>query len=615
MQETSFSIKKIIRSFNNWKYIWNLLFHTNKGYFLLIVSLTIISGLIPSLVILATESVIISIENIDIVDEVYFKTLLGKFFIFGFLVLLSPILNSLLSVLQMNYQVLVVNNINWKIANKSIQLSYEDFENPEIYDNLQRARQGAANRPYQIFENIIGIGQNLITFISVVGILILWKWWSVLLILFIPFMSSFSMIKIGNYFFKINYNRAKKQRKQFYYFNLLTIDKYVKEIRLYNLGNILAERFRTLQNKFYSQDKKVFFKKFRIEAIFTFISIIVIIFLQWLMVRDAVMEIIAIGSLVAYFQAIQKAQSSSQELMEELFSIYENNLFVNELFKFLHLTTARNNNFNHFDNKLKSHYSNVNQLEFKDVSFKYPGTSKYVLKNVSFKIKKGETIALVGNNGSGKSTIIKLICKLYYPTTGEILYNGISINNYTDTEWYKKIGVMFQDFVQYELPVYENVGFGNWPELHNLESIQRATKFADADTLVNSLPEHYYTQLGKWFEEGIQLSGGQWQKMGISRAYMKDSNICMLDEPTAALDPQSEIRVFKKFKSLAKNKIGIFISHRYSTVRYSTKIMLFEKGKLIEEGTHEELINLKEKYFELYQAQLQSYLRTDNEVK
>jgi ATP-binding cassette, subfamily B, bacterial NisT/SpaT len=615
MQNNNFSLKNVINSFKYWKNIWGILYETHKLYFFIILFLTVLSGLFPTSVILATESLINYIQSAVSTKTVEFSGLLKRFGLFAILTMITGISNLVLSVFQVNFQTLLVNQVNLKIINKSVNLPYKYFEDPEIYDMLQRARKGAANRPYQIFDSMINGSRNLISLISVVGILITWKWWTVFLLLLIPFTSSISLLKVGNLFFQVNYKRVKEQRKQFYYLNLLTTDRYVKEVKLFNLSNLITNRFKELQEKFYQQDKFLYFKRFRIETVFTLLSLIVVVFVHYLIVNEAFAGIIAIGSLVAYFQSINKAQSSSQELVGIFFNIYQNNLYVNQLFTFLDLSV------NEIEEEEISHRSRNKELfngqvkkilEFRNVSFQYPGTKNFALKNVSFQICEGETIALVGENGSGKSTIIKLITRLYNPTEGEILYNNYPIRNIPIDEWSRIIGAVFQDFIQYELTAYENIGFGDWNNLDKTELIEEAAFKSGAHTVIHSLPQKYNTQLGKWFENGIQLSGGQWQKIAISRAYMKNADIYLLDEPTAALDPVSEMEVFEKLKVLTSDKISIFISHRYSTVRHASKILLLDSGIVIEEGTHEELIGLQGKYYYLYNTQLQSYVNPLN---
>ncbi|MGG6448283.1 ABC transporter ATP-binding protein [Pseudobacillus badius] len=612
MGNTSFSFKGVIESFVHWRKIWEILYKADKRYFFIIIILTVLSGIFPAAVILATENLINFIQYSTEVGVIEFGNLLPYFGLFALLTFVTGVSNLVLTVFQLNYQNLLVKEINLKIIEKSVSLPYHYFEDSEIYDMLQRARTGAASKPYQIFESMINGSRSLISLISVIGILISWKWWTVFLLLLIPLVSSTSLLKVGNLFFQVNYKRVKEQRKQMYYLNLLTMDRYVKEIKLFDLSKFITERFKVLQEKFYQQDKSLFFKRFRIEMLFTTLSLAIVIYLNYVIINEAFNGVIAIGSLVAYFQAITRAQTSSQELIGTFFNIYQNNLYVNQLFKFLHLEVNNDNKeFTIEEPRSKETFLEANlpqTLEFRNVSFQYPGSKNYALKNISFCIKKGESVALVGENGSGKSTIIKLITRLYKPTEGEILFNNVPINDIPIEKWSKIIGTVFQDYIQYEFPVYENIGFGDWENIDNMKLIKEAAHNSGAHTFINSLPKEYETQLGKWFDDGVQLSGGQWQRIAIARAYMKKAHIFLLDEPTAALDPLSEIDVFNKLKDLSKDKASIFITHRYSTVKHATKIILIENGEIKEQGTHDELIALQGRYSYLYNTQVQNYL-------
>ncbi|MEK4197961.1 ABC transporter ATP-binding protein [Cytobacillus sp. FSL K6-0265] len=613
MENTKFSIKSVIKSFINWKEIWIILFKANRKYFFTILTLTILSGLFPAAIILATEQLINFIQYSIQIGEFETSILFSIFGVFAFLTFISGISNLVLNVFQSNYQNLLVKEINLKIIEKSVTLPYQYFEDSEIYDMIQRARVGAASKPYQIFDSMINGSRSLISLLSVIGILISWKWWTIFLLLLIPLLSTTSLLKVGNLFFQVNYRRVKEQRKQNYYQNILTMDRYVKEVKLFNLSNFITERFKLLQDKFYEQDKKLFFKRFRTELLFTALSLFIVVYLHYLIINETFNGLIAIGSLVAYFQAVNRAQSSSQELVGTLFNIYQNNLYVNQLFKFLQLNIENNEQEkiktlgNYKEGKNLVENCSNSTLEFKNVFFKYPGNTDYTLKDLNFIIEKGESIALVGENGCGKSTIIKLITRLYTPTKGDILYNGISISEIPIKSWSDMLGAVFQDYIPYEFPVWENIGFGDLSKINNIKLIENAANNSGAHSFIEKLPKGYETQLGKWFDDGIQLSGGQWQRIAIARAYMKEAQIFLLDEPAAALDPLSEMDVFNKLRELSKGKISIFITHRYSTVRHANKIIFIDGGEIKECGTHAELIELQGSYSKLYNTQIQNY--------
>ncbi|MFB5660292.1 ABC transporter ATP-binding protein [Alteribacillus sp. HJP-4] len=606
------SLKEVLASFKHWPRIFKLLWETNKVYFFLVILLNIFSGLLPALLIYLTQ-ILINYVQFSYSENQNFAEALPQFstifIIFALATIFSGLSGLVLETFKNIYKELLSNTVNIKLMNKAINLTYSNFENDEIYDSLQRARQDATYRPYQIFEQVMGIIQGTVTLLSVAGILIAWKWWLSAILILIPLTSAWSVLKVGQQVFMVDYNRATEKRRQFYYMHLLTTDANVKEIKTFQLGLVILNKYKQLYRKFFSQDKTLLLKRMRIDLFFQGLTLLVVVMIQVLILYEALIGLIAIGSLVAYFQAVTTSQKTSTDLMYRVFDMHQHNLYISQLFSFLDVNN---------EDPLKSHELLKEQpeedvqagIEFKNVSFKYPNTHQYVLNNVSFTLRPGETMALVGLNGSGKSTIVKLLNRLYEDYEGEILVNGKDIFSYPEHEWNKKITAVFQDFVKYELPVKENIGFGSWENSDSEKSILYAAEQSGSLPMIESFPSGIDTQLGKWFADGMQLSGGQWQRIAIARAYMKEAEIYILDEPTAALDPESEAEVFNRFKIETKDKAGIFISHRYSAVQYADHILVVENGSIVEKGKHADLIRKNGKYARLYEIQAKSYVQT-----
>lgn len=314
-----------------------------------------------------------------------------------------------------------------------------------------------------------------------------------------------------------------------------------------------------------------------------------------------------LGNLISFIQAINLTQSTSQNIVQGILSLCQNNLYVKQLFDFLDMPEEDE------VEEAEQRVSHIDSIEFRNVSFKYPNTPKNAISNISFKLNRNEKLAIVGKNGSGKSTIVKLITQLYSNFEGDILINGQSIRDLNKESFREKMGVVFQDFVQYEMTVKDNVGFGDVNQKENDQLVWKAIEQSGITKLINTLPNKLNTMLGKWFDDGQQLSGGQWQRVAIARAFMRNADVYILDEPSSYLDPHSEKEVFNKFEQLTHQKIGVFISHRLSSAKTADNIILLEEGRIIEAGSHDSLMRLNGTYAEMFDIQASSYLSSDDE--
>jgi ATP-binding cassette subfamily B protein len=436
-------------------------------------------------------------------------------------------------------------------------------------------------------------------------------WWLAIVALIVPIPAFISSIHYGWRGF-LRMRRQSPERRLMDYFNrLMTTDTYNKEIKLFTLGSFLIGRFRRLANKLYEEDKVIVVRRYLSNFLWSSLTGVANSAIYFYVALQVVLSMgrISLGSLTRYTQAALQAGQNFQGLLNGISSAYENNLYVATLFEFLE-----------YEPKIVSpkHPQPVDpstemsglEIEFRNVSFTYAGKdpeTEAALKNVSFTIQAGEAVALVGRNGAGKTTIVKLLTRLYDPDEGEILIGGRNIKEYDLEELREKVGVIFQDYVTYFMNARENIGVGRIAEIENQALVRSAAQKSGANTVIDKLPEGYETMLGRWFEKGTQLSGGEWQKVALARAFMRDAPILILDEPTSSLDAQAEYDVFAKFRVLTKGKTAIFISHRFSTVRLADRILVLENGQIIENGSHHELIVLDGHYAELFNLQAEAY--------
>ncbi|WDV46876.1 ABC transporter ATP-binding protein [Clostridiaceae bacterium M8S5] len=590
-----FSIKNIFSSFKYWPRILKLLWNCNHKYLIVIMLLSILIGIMPVVNINAMRNLINVVQK----GGNNYRSVLNAFIFLISASLLANLLSLAKNYFENLFQTIMTYDIKVDILDKAKKLSLADFENPNIYDKLQRAQNEAGYRPFSVFTSILAIISSVLTLVTSAGVIFMWKWWAAVLLIIVPSFSTISLLKQGQKEFLLQWKRAPKHRKSWYLEFLLTRDASVKEVKLYNLGNHLVEKYKKFYKGFYREDKAMTKRRFSLTLVFDMINEIAVNGVRGLVIYSTYIGKLFIGDLYAFLSTTKLVQSNSQLVLNTMFRMYQNNLYIKQLFEFLDLPVDENNKASSNGLALDT----IKDIEFKNVSFKYPSKDIYVLKNLDFKISAGEKIAIVGENGSGKTTIIKLMCKLYDNFEGDILINGISIKNYDENSLRNKMSIVLQDFVKYQLTVRENIAFGDLKYIEDNEKIIDSAKRSGINDFVMNLPDSIDSQLGVWFEKGTQLSGGQWQKIALSRAFIRKSDIYVLDEPSSALDPLSEKDIFDKFFELCKDKIGIFTSHRFSTVRFADKILVFKKGNLIECGTHDDLMANKDYYSKLYSIQ------------
>jgi ATP-binding cassette subfamily B protein len=451
--------------------------------------------------------------------------------------------------------------------------------------------------------------RTLITLFSMLVILLQLAWWLALIAIALPIPSFVSSARYGWRGYHKMRRESPKRRMLMYLNRLMTLDTYNKEIKLFSLGNFFIRQYEDFAEEFYQENKKIVVGRYLAGFAWGSLSILANSAIYIYVAFQAVFGSIKVAGLTRYTQAVMQVGSSFQGVLDGLSGIYENNLFVNTFYEFLEYQPRITSPVTPRPLERDPEVAGLD-VEFRNVSFTYPGKdpeTAAALRNVSFTIKAGEAIALVGRNGAGKTTIVKLLTRLYDPDGGQILIGGRDIREYDIEELRRVIGVIFQDYVTYHMNARENIGVGKIDEMENIDMIERAAGKSGASAVVARLPSGYATMLGRWFKEGTQLSGGEWQKVALARAFMRDAPILVLDEPTSSLDAQAEYEIFTKFRLLTEGKTAIFISHRFSTVRLADRIFVIEHGVIQESGSHAELIALNGRYAELFNLQAEAY--------
>jgi ATP-binding cassette, subfamily B, bacterial len=478
-------------------------------------------------------------------------------------------------------------------------LAYED---PVFYDRLERARVQATDRLYMI-QAIGRLVQQVITTITLsISIMVFSPW--LLLLLVVGVIPAF----LGEtHFAFLGYAKNFRQtpvRRQLDYLRILGGSKEAaKELKLFGLKNFLTGRFKTLSNQVYEEDVDLARRK---AVAGSFLSSIgtagyytAYIFAVW----KTVTGVFSFGTLTLLANAIREASSNLQQTFSTLSTIADQALFLTDLIAFFEMQPTITSK----PNALPAPRPILRGFEFRNVSFRYPGGSRFVLNELNFHLRPGERVALIGENGEGKTTIVKLLTRLYDPVEGQVLLDGVDLREYNLEDLYREIGVIFQDFMRYEMTARENIAVGLIEQVNNLPLVQESARKSMADDVVAKLASGYEQMLGRRFDGGVDLSGGEWQKLALARAYLRDAQVLVLDEPTSALDARSEFEVFQRFAELTTGKMALFISHRFSTVRMADRIVVLENGRIAEEGDHDALTRQGGRYAEMFELQAANY--------
>ena len=499
-------------------------------------------------------------------------------------------------------------DINVTILEKALGLELSHFEDPDFYDKLTRARREASSRPIALVTESFGLVQSVITLLGYAVLLMRFSPWTVLALFAATVPATVAEARFSKLVFKIRNWRSPESRRLLYLEYVLANDEHAKEVKLFGLGPLLLERYRKLSEEFYEQDRRLYVRRAKWTQALSLVGTIAFYAAYAAMALLAAAGQLSLGDMTLYVLAFRQGQQAFQSALAAIGSMYEHNLYMSNLWDYLRVagqaallpSSALAPPSRAVDSK--------GGIVFEDVGFRYPGKEPWALRHVNLVIPPGESLALVGENGAGKTTLVKLLTRLYEPTEGHIVLDGRDLREWDVGELRRRFGVLFQDFNQYQLRVRENVGLGSVDHMGEEPRIERAVEQGGATEIVKALPGGLDAPLGRWFQDGTELSGGQWQKIALARAFMREeADILVLDEPTASLDAEAEHAVFERFRELARGRTTIVISHRFPTVRMARTIVVLDQGRVIERGSHEELLARKGKYARMFELQAEGY--------
>lgn len=582
-----------------------LVWQSSPSWTLVRIVILTVQGVIPLLTLYFTKLVVDTLAaNASASDKgVIFYQVAIYLGWAGIVILVEALCNSLAELINTAQSQRITDYIQDILHAKSIEVDLECYENPQYQDIRKRAEQEAPYRPSKMLVRLVNFGKNSISLLAITGLLLSLNWW----ITGILFLSTIPPLLVRLKFAKVMYHWERQQTKldrhSWYFSWILTRAGSAQEVRLFDLGTLFSQWFRRLREQMYNERLTIAIQRF-VSSLGVQASSEILIFAVYVfIVYQSIQGILSLGDVVLFFQAFQRGKNSFQALMTSLAGLYEDNLFLSHFYEFLELKPKVTEPLN----PLSVPFPIQIGIVFNHVSFKYAGTTRQALNDISLTIKPRETIALVGENGSGKTTLIKLLCRLYDPTEGSITIDGVDIRQFKINSLRWTFSIVFQDYGKYQLTAKENIRLGNIHIAPESEKIMAAARLSGADEFIIDLPQAYNTFLGNFFEHGEELSIGQWQRVALARAFVRDAQVIILDEPTSALDAKAEAQVLEKFHQLIQNQSAILISHRLSTVRMADRIYVLEKGRIVESGTHDQLIQLGGKYAHLFETQAKNY--------
>ncbi len=580
----------------------NMVWQTSARLTLWLAFCTLVAGLIPAGIAytgkLLVDSVVAVLQgDMSMRQDALFYVLLE-----GGLVIVQLAAQKGIAVCQALLRVMLGHQVNTLILEKALQLSLPQFEDAEFYDKLTRARREASSRPLSLINRLFSVLQNTLSLITYVGLLLAFSPWAVVILGLAAIPSFIAETKFSGDAFRLFSWRAPETREQNYLEMLIAREDYVKEVQLYQLGPLFLKRYQDIFQKVFQEDQQLTRRRNIWGFALGILSNVALYGAYFWTVMATLARQLTLGQMTMYLAVFRQGQAAFAALLNSMGGMYEDNLYLSTLYDFL-------------EQPVKVYAGHVTQgalpgdgIRFENVSFCYPGSTHRALDAISLHLKPGYKLALVGENGSGKTTLIKLLTRLYEPSEGQILLDGTPLEDWDIQTLRQRVGVIFQDFVRYQMLVGENIGAGDQAHFYDTDRWAIAGEKGMVTSFLERLPQGYQTQLGRWFKEGQELSGGQWQRVALARAFMREtSDIVILDEPTSAMDPEAEALIFERFREVTQDQMAIVISHRFSTVRMADHIVVLEAGKILEQGSHEALMARGQTYARLFNLQAQGY--------
>jgi ATP-binding cassette subfamily B protein len=575
------------------------------GWTLVNTILVVVQGLLPLaalyLIKLIVDAVAAGIAHPG--ESSLFSQVLPLILLAGGIALIGAICRSLSELTAEAQAMVVTDDVSDILHEKSIAVDLSYYEDPQYYDSLHRAQREAPYRPMHIVNGLVQIGQNGLALIGIVGLLFAFNWVIGLILFAVALPGALARFIYSRKLYGFEQNQTETERQAAYYHLMLTDSDHAKEVRLFNTGPVFWQRFRDLRQQLRAGRLSISRRRSLSDLMAQALATIAIFSTFAFIVSQAITAKITLGALVMYYQGFQSGLGFLQSILRNLAGLYEDNLFLTNFYQFLELSPKIQSPSHPLPLPAKAEHG----ICFEGVSFSYPSSGANVLSEIDLELKPDQVIALVGENGAGKTTLIKLLCRLYDPTEGKITIEGIDLRQLNPERLRQEISVLFQDYVHYYLSAKENIWLGNVEKNPDEDQIINAAVKSGADPIIRGLPNGYDTMLGYQFQSGQELSIGEWQKVALARTFLRDSRIIVLDEPTSSIDPLAEAELFRQFRSLIKGRSAILISHRFSTVQMADYIYVLDKGKIIERGTHQTLLDLNGRYALLYKSQANYY--------
>ena len=602
MAQNKTTVKDQFSALKNIPALFRLIWRTNRNLMLTNISLRLVRSVIPLVTLFIGKEIVdevVKAMNNHRVDDSRIWLLIGLEL--G-VIILSEIIGRGISLTESLLGDLFANQSSIEIIKHAATLDLYQFEDPQFYDKLERARRQTTGRTIlmtQVFEQC----QDIISIFFLGAGLIYFNPWLILILVVAVLPSLFGEIYFNQKVYSLTLGWTPQRRELDYLRFIGASDETAKEVKTFGLANFLADRFKKISDKYYEENKSIAIKRAFWGTVLNILGTLSYYAAYAFIIIQTITGSITLGTMTFLAGSFERMRGLLQGVMLRFSRIADSALYLKDYFDFLDLQPLRQDLGGlPVPTPIKEGFT------FENVSFKYLNSEKYAVRNLSFQLKAGEKLALVGENGAGKTTIVKLLARLYEPTEGVIKLDGIPLSQYDSTQLREIVSIIFQDFIRFQLIASENIAIGKIDKTNDRPLIETAAQKSLADTVIEALPDKYNQMLGKRFGNGVDLSGGQWQKVALARAYMRDAQLLILDEPTAALDARAEHEVFLRFAELTKGKTAVLISHRFSTVRMADRILFLEYGQVLELGTHAELMAQKGKYAELFNLQAKGYV-------